>query len=360
MGRNLANMLRHSLKQVVVLWLVLLVGILLTIVIINMGGALDEMRRNQIRFQVSESITANPDSRFLPASELQQLIRLETELAFRAQNLDQPFIVRVPDYMWHAMTLNLGRSDSMTSDSGSRVVRNILLERLPPTLLLFATAELFLFLFCIFGALFLSRRYGSFLDRLVIALAPTSAAPGWFYGLFLIMIFAAILRVLPWGGMLDAPVPPPRSLAYALSLARHLILPAGAIVLGAIFANIYSWRTFFLIYSSEDYVELAKAKGLSSQAIERRYILRPTLPPIVTTFLLWIIVMWTGAVILETVFNWPGLGRLLFEAVGRSDTPVIVGSIVIYGYLLAVTVFLLDFIYAALDPRVRVGGGTTR
>ena len=360
MGKNLVSMVRHALTRMVTLWLVLLVGIFLTIFIINMGGALDEMRRNQIRFQVSESVYLNPANRLLSASELQMMIERQTEVIFRAQRLDQPFIMRVPDYMWRAMTLNLGRSDSMTSDSGSRVVRNILLERLPPTLMLFLTAEGFLFLFCVFGALFLSRRYGSFLDRLVIALAPTSAAPGWFYGLFLIMIFAAILRVLPWGGMVDAPVPPPRSLAYALSVAKHLVLPAGAIIIGAIFANIYSWRTFFLIYSSEDYVELAKAKGLSSQAIERRYILRPTLPPIVTTFLLWIIVMWTGAVILETVFNWPGLGRLLFEAVGRSDTPVIVGSVVIYGYLLAVTVFFLDFIYAALDPRVRVGGGTTR
>ncbi len=356
---NIANMFRHSLKRVVILWVVLVLGIFLTIVIINMGGALDEMRKNQIRFGVTEAITANPEFRDLPASELQRIISQETERAFRSHRLDRPFIARVPDYMWRALTLNLGRSDSMMSDSGSRQVRNILLERLPATLVLFLTAELFLFLFCIFGALFLSRRYGSFLDRLIIALAPTSAAPGWFYGLFLIMIFAAILRVLPWGGIVSAPVPE-TTVGYALSVARHLVLPVAAIIIGAIFASIYSWRTFFLIYSSEDYVDLAKAKGLSSQAIERRYILRPTLPPIVTTFLLWIIIMWTGAVILETVFNWPGLGRLLYLAVGMNDTPVIVGSVVIYGYLLAVTVFFLDFIYAALDPRVRVGGGTTR
>ncbi len=356
---NLANMFRHSLKRVVILWLVLVLGIFLTIVIINMGGALDEMRKSQIRFGVTEAVMARDDVRYMPAAEVQRIIQLETERAFRVHRLDQPFITRVPDYMYRALSLNLGRSDSMMSDSGSRVVRNILLERLPATLVLFLTAELFLFLFCIFGALFLSRRYGSFLDRLIIALAPTSAAPGWFYGLFLIMIFAAILRVLPWGGIVSAPVPE-TTVGYALSVARHLVLPVSAIIIGAIFANIYSWRTFFLIYSSEDYVDLAKAKGLSSQAIERRYILRPTLPPIVTTFLLWIIIMWTGAVILETVFNWPGLGRLLYLAIGMNDTPVIVGSVVIYGYLLAVTVFFLDFIYAALDPRVRVGGGTTR
>ena len=104
-------------------------------------------------------------------------------------------------------------------------------------------------------------------------------------------------------------------------------------------------------------MEMAKAKGLSARAIERRYILRPTLPPIITGFALALIGQWVGATILETVFNWPGLGRLLREAIGLYDTPVIVGEAVIYGYLLAATVFLLDIIYAIVDPRVKVDAG---
>jgi peptide/nickel transport system permease protein len=151
--------------------------------------------------------------------------------------------------------------------------------------------------------------------------------------------------------------PPAEPLAYALSLMRHMLLPASALILSGIFILIYNWRTFFLIFASEDYVEMAKAKGLSSRQIERRYILRPTLPNIVTQFALLLISLWTGAIILETVFNWPGLGRLLFRAIGLYDTPVIVGSAVIYAYLLAVTVFLLDFLYALVDPRVKVGAG---
>ena len=102
---------------------------------------------------------------------------------------------------------------------------------------------------------------------------------------------------------------------------------------------------------------LAQAKGLPDRMIERRYILRPTLPIIVTSFALTLISVWTGAIVLETIFNWPGLGRLLYQAIGIYDTPVIVGSVVIYAYLLALTVFLLDIIYAWLDPRVKVGEG---
>jgi peptide/nickel transport system permease protein len=102
---------------------------------------------------------------------------------------------------------------------------------------------------------------------------------------------------------------------------------------------------------------MAKAKGLSSRAIERRYVLRPTLPPIITAFAFVLINMWGGAPIFETVFNWPGLGRATFQAIGFYDTPVIVGTTIIFSYLLAITVFLLEFIYALVDPRVKIEGG---
>jgi peptide/nickel transport system permease protein len=156
--------------------------------------------------------------------------------------------------------------------------------------------------------------------------------------------------------MVGAP-PPETPIDYALSLLQHMILPVSAWLLSAIFLTTYNWRTFFLIYASEDYVEMAKAKGLPDGMIERRYILRPTLPNIITSFALTLITLWTGAIITETVFNWPGIGQLYARAIGAFDTPVIVANVVIYAYLLALTVFLLDFIYALVDPRVRVGGG---
>jgi peptide/nickel transport system permease protein len=103
---------------------------------------------------------------------------------------------------------------------------------------------------------------------------------------------------------------------------------------------------------------MAKAKGLPDRMIERRYVLRPTLPNIITSFAFLLINLWTGAIILETVFNWPGIGQLYFRAIGIFDTPVILANIVVYAYLLALTVFFLDFIYALVDPRVRVGEGS--
>jgi peptide/nickel transport system permease protein len=319
---------------------------------------MDQIRKAEIRFDVGMAIRMDPANRGLPADVVQMLIETQTRQEIERLHLDEPFFPRRSfQYLWNAISLQLGRAEYISSDSGSAQVTLILLERLPTTLLLFGTAQLLIFFVALFVALILSRLYGSFLDKLVIALAPSSSAPAWFYGLFLILIFAGVLRLLPWGGMIDVPVPENRWL-YALSVAKHLILPVSAVVLSNLFASIYSWRTFFLIYSSEDYVELARAKGLSSRGISMRYILRPTMPPILTQLALVLITMWMGMIVLERVFNWPGIGQIFYIAISARDTPVIIGVIVIYGYLLAATIYALDFVYGILDPRVRLGAGT--
>lgn len=353
---TLSRVLRYSGVRLVMLFVTVVIGIYLTILVANMGGYVDQIRRGEIRSQISMEVYMNtsPEMKQKTSEEKKALVDEQVALEEQRLGLDRPFIIRSFGFLADALTLNLGHAEHMFSDSGSKTVRLILLERLPATLVMWGLANFILFFLALFLALILSRQYGSFWDKAIIALAPTGSAPGWFYGLFLIIVFAAVLRVLPFGGMVDAP-PPETTIGYALSLAKHLILPVTAIIISTVFLSAYNWRTFFLIYSSEDYVEMAKAKGLSERDIERRYVLRPTLPTIITTFALLLITLWTGAIILETTFNWPGLGRALYSAIGLFDTPVIVGSQVIYAYLLAMTVFLLDFIYALVDPRVRVG-----
>jgi peptide/nickel transport system permease protein len=347
---------RYTAVRLVTLFITIVIGIYLTINIANMGGYVDEIMRSEIRERVTASVLTSPANVNMDTDTKKKLVEDRIRLEEKRMGLDTPPAVRNFRYLTNALQLKLGRAVNMTSDSGSRQVRLIILERLPATLLLMGSSNLLLFFSSLFLALSLSRKYGSFWDKLVIGLSPTSAAPPWFYGIFLILIFAAVLKVLPFGGMVSAP-PPENIIEYTLSLLQHLILPASALVLSSIFLSIYSWRTFFLIYSSEDYVEVAKAKGLVARDIERRYILRPTLPTIITNFALLLIGLWTGAIITETVFLWPGLGRTSYTAIGLYDTPVIVGTTIIYAYLLAITVFVLDFVYALVDPRVKVGGG---
>ena len=350
-----SRVIRYTITRLIMLFITVVIGVYLTILIANMGGYVDNIKRGDIREAVGLRVLSDPAIKNLSLEARNERIAGLIAMEEERLGLNQPFIIRSFRYLGSALTLNLGRSQYMSSDSGSRQVRNIILERLPSTLVLFGAANLILFFVSISIALFLSRRYGSLLDKMTIAMAPFSAAPYWFYGIFLILIFAAVLRVLPFGGMVDAP-PPEDWPGYALSVLEHMILPVAAILISTIFLSVYNWRTFFLIYSSEDYVDVAKAKGLNMRDIERRYILRPTLPNIVTNFAFFLIYSWTGAPIFETVFQWPGLGRVTIQAVGQFDTPVILGSTVIFAYILAITVFLLDFIYALVDPRVKIGG----
>jgi peptide/nickel transport system permease protein len=346
---------KFTIVRLLQLFITIVIGIYLTIMIANMGGYVDDIMRSEIQERIGMQVGNNPQNRSLAPEVRNQLVMEKIAEEEARLGLNRPLVLRSVTYLSNALSMNLGRALRMTSDSGSRQVKLIILERLPATLLLMGTSNLFLFFGSVFLALALSRKYGSFWDKVTIAFSPTSAAPPWFYGIFLILIFAALLGVLPFGGMIDAP-PPESAVGYALNLMKHLTLPASALIISSLFLSIYNWRTFFLIYSSEDYVEMAKAKGLPSRDVERRYILRPTLPTIITNFALLLIGLIGGAIITETVFLWPGLGRTVFRAIGQYDIPVIVGSTIIYAYLLAITVFILDFVYALVDPRVKVGG----
>jgi peptide/nickel transport system permease protein len=350
------RLFRFFIRRLILLMITIVVGVYITILVANMGGYVDTILKSAIREEVTMEVAAMSAKTQIPEVERRELIESLIQDRERIAGLDKPFITRSFTHLKNALTLNFGRARFMISDHGSRYVRNIILERLPTTLLLMGTSQLLLFAVSLFLALVVSRHYGSFWDKLIVALSPTSSIPPWFYGIFLILFFAAYLKILPFGGMVDAP-PPPTKIGYFLSVLKHMILPAFSLFISSFMISTYSWRTFFLIYSSEDYVDMAKAKGLSSRAIERRYILRPTLPNIITSFALMLVGIWTGATLTETVFLWPGLGTIIYEAVSKYDTAVIVGTTIIQAYLLGITVFLLDFLYAIVDPRVKLGGG---
>jgi peptide/nickel transport system permease protein len=267
--------------------------------------------------------------------------------------LDQPFILRSIDYLQQAMRLDLGRAEQMHSDRGAREVYWIIVERLPATLLLFGTANLLVFFTSVFVALGLSRRYGSALDRTGDRARPELGGAG------------VVLRHLPDP---DLRVPGPRAARWRhggrAAAGGHAGLraeraAAHAAAGAAMFISHDLHLHLLLAHLLPDPLERGlrgdgPGQGPASRLIERRYILRPTLSPIITSFALMLIGLWSGAIILEQVFNWPGLGTLLFQAIGHRDTPVIIGTVVIFAYLLAITVFLLDILYALLDPRVRV------
>ncbi len=300
------------------------------IAIMNRDGALDTVREAQIRHEVNLMVALDPELQRLPPEELQQLVDDLAQHEYSRQVLDRPFVIRNFRHMWWAITLDLGRSQDMISDTFSRQVRTILAERVWPTFRLFGIAMLLVFLVSFFFAMLSSRRPGRFLDRLFIRLAPISAVPVWFYALLLALVFAAHTGGLPWGRAL------------------------GAILLGSVFAGIYSWRTFFVGHSSGEQFDPAGAGEPSPETIDRGSFMRPTSTRIIAHFLVLATSVLMGSIVLEAVLNWPGLGRLLYQAILLNDTAVILGALVIYGYVLAflaVMVFLLDFLDVWLMQR---------
>ncbi len=172
------------------------------------------------------------------------------------------------------------------------------------------------------------------MDRLTISLSPLSSIPNWVYGIILTVIFAGELHLLPFNGLFDT-FPPATKLGYIPIVLKHMILPVTSIFLGMFFSTVYTWRTFFLIHSGEDYLELAHAKGLPRRIVESRYILKPTLPYIITSFAMLLITFWQGIIVLEVFFDWPGLGKLFMTAITAKASSISIGIVVVFALLLA-------------------------
>jgi len=287
--------------------------------------------------------------------------QLRTEMG-----LNLPFLPRYMLWTIKALTFDWGQLGARQGGWGAQRTtagaNDIIALYLPHTLLLVATAYLLVFLIGMPLSLYLARNYGSRADRLFAILSPISSVPSWVFAILLISIFAFQLRWLPFGGMFDYPIPE-NPIEYVLNLSRHLILPVSAIALGLLFQVVYAWRTFFIIYSEEDYIELAQAKGLPSKLLNRQYILRPALPYVITSFATSLIGFWQLSMALEAIFRWPGLGWLYIKEAlpnfwGESMEPgeliIAVGIVVIFAYLLGAVVFILDLVYVIVDPRIRL------
>lgn len=366
------RILRYILTRLVTIALTIALGIFLIVVISNAGGYIDASVRNDIANEMMAMRYSDLFDNLSPEQYEQAVAEYQARIE-DSYGINLPFLPRHLRYTTNALTFRWGdvldRSNQQLRTfrwwpGGASLrlrVSMIILQHLPVTLLLITTANLIIFLLGIPLALLLSRRYGGWLDRLFVSLSPVSSVPSWVHGIFLVIIFSVQLHWLPTGGMFDL-FPPETKWGYIGIVAKHMILPVTAIVLATVFQMIYTWRTFFLIYAGEDYVDLARAKGLPARVIERRYLLRPTLPYIVTSFGMTLLGFWQVTTALEWFFSWPGIGLLYVESLGvyvtevrTIDSVLIIGIVVIFAYLMGLAVLLLDALYAILDPRVRVG-----
>lgn len=257
--------------------------------------------------------------------------------------LDQPVYIQYLSWIGQILHGNLGRSFV-----NGRGVGDIIAERLPMTLELMGVALLFAFLIgTTLGVISALRQYKLTDYSLTLAGFVGVSIPDFFMGLLLVYVFALELRWLPSSGISTA-----GDSFSLLDNLRHLILPAAALALfrAAIFMR-YA-RAGMLEVLNQSYMRTAKAKGLRPSTITLRHGLRNALIPLVTVFGLALPTLFGGSVVIETIFQWPGIGLMFIDSVVNRDSPVIMGYVLITAIIVMLANLATDLAYSVLDPRV--------
>lgn len=263
--------------------------------------------------------------------------------------LDKPLIVQLGIYLGQVLQGNLGVSYYFNAP-----VLTLIDQRIWNTALLVVVAQLFSVLFGIAFGVWAARKPTGLMSGVISVLSTIGyAVPVFWTGIMLIILFASIFPILPVQGMTDVQLQGAPLLVRALDIARHLVLPAFtlAIIYLAQYARLA--RASMLEVLGADYIRTARAKGASERSVLFHHALRNAMLPILTVAGLQFGNLISGAVLVETVFNWPGMGRLAFDSILRRDYPTILGILLLASAMVVVANLLTDLSYSLVDPRLR-------
>lgn len=265
--------------------------------------------------------------------------------------LDDPLIVQLGTYVSNVVRGDLGESIWFNEP-----VTDLLLERIWPTVLLSAAALIFAVGLGVTIGTVAARKPDKLVSHGITVLALVGfSMPAFWTGLLLLILVGVRFEFFPVSGIHDLDFEG-NWIESWLDIGQHLILPA--LTLGIIYLAQYSRlsRASMLEVLESDYVRTARAKGLSERSVTFKHGLRNGIIPVVTILGLQFGAVLSGAVLVESVFSWPGLGRLAFEAVQRRDTPVLLGVLLLVSVAVIVANLLTDLLYRVIDPRIRVSG----
>jgi peptide/nickel transport system permease protein len=259
---------------------------------------------------------------------------------------DRPVGERYFVYMKNMLTFDFGLS-FMHAES----VGNLLQERIPRTLLLFGLATILAYVIGIYLGALIAWRRGGILDGSSVVVSLTFFnMPSFWIGLIFLVVFASELRWFPLTGWYD----PSYNMNKWLNILWHMTLPLIVLLLLELAGTILLMRTAMLDIIGENYMVTAKAIGLPERTVLFKHGARNAMLPVVTSFILSIVFAISGAVVLENVFTFPGMGALYIESLIRLDFPVAEATIYIITLLVLIGNFVADLIYGYLDPRVRI------
>lgn len=262
--------------------------------------------------------------------------------------LDQPFIYQLGTYIGRVLSFNLGFSFYYNMP-----VTELILQRIPATLLLVITAQLLAMFVGVILGVISARRPNGVLSNFVTFFALFGySAPVFWTGILLLITFSLNIQWFPVAGMRDVTVEG-GAWVHFVDVLRHLVLPV--ISLASIFLALYSRlaRATMLETLGSDYVRTAKAKGLPDHQVVYKHALKNALSPVITLAGLQFSAVVSGAVLVETVFSWPGLGTLAFQSILARDTPTILGILFFSALVVIVGNLVTDFVLRMVDPRMR-------
>ncbi|AFK21947.1 ABC transporter permease [Pyrococcus sp. ST04] len=266
--------------------------------------------------------------------------------------LDRPYWWRVLYYAKRTITLDFGNT-RIPIFGTERNVKNIIALALPRTILLFTTAQIIVIIIGLLLGVKAAQKVGSLFDRALSILALiTTSIPMWWFGMMMLLIFAFKLGWFPANSMPD---PNLTGLAHVLDVAKRLVLPVTTIVF-VLFGG-WAWvtRNIMIGTMQEDFIMAARAKGVPERKVIYGHALRAAAPPIVTMTIFSLLGSLGGAIITESVFNWPGMGRVYWIAIQTNEINLVMGLTFISVALYLIGVIIADISYGFLDPRVRVG-----
>ncbi len=265
----------------------------------------------------------------------------------RAWGLEDPLPVQYVRWLGRFIQLDFGRSFS-----DGRPAREVIFERLPATLYLTVSALAIALVLGVSIGIVSALRPLSWLDYLVTTVSTVLySAPNFWLGLLLVLVFSVWLGWLPSAGMQS--VRGPTSVG---DLLAHLVLPAFVLSLREMASLIRYTRAGMLEVLGQDYIRLARAKGLPEYRVVLDHAFRNAALPVITLVGLFIPRLVGGSVVVETLFSWPGMGRLVVEAAFARNYPVLMGEIVLVGAVVILGSLLADLAYGVADPRIRYGG----
>ncbi|HUP21162.1 MAG TPA: ABC transporter permease [Gemmatimonadota bacterium] len=268
----------------------------------------------------------------------------------RNLGLDQPVHVQYVKWLGSFMTGDFGYSFSQ-----HRAISEILKDAIPNTLLLSGVALVMIFAIgVVVGTLQAVRQY-SWMDNLATVVSFFFySMPSFWFGLMLILLFAYKLQWLPASQMTSVDFEFMAGLDRLQDRALHLLMPALALGLGGAAAVARYMRSGMLEQIRQDYVRTARAKGLSEGVVVFKHAMRNALIPVVTLLGLYIPFLMSGAVLIETIFAWPGMGRTIVSAIFQRDYPVVLASAFVISVMVIAGNLIADLLYSVVDPRVRV------